>query len=72
MVFLRKNPEVKKVKEITLSIVCKVELGNSYFKVIGERVDTRGALKPPNFPFVFAFIFSLDIRDVSGLGKIKQ
>ena len=51
--------------------MCKVELGNSYFKVIGERVDTRGALKPPNFPFVFAFIFSLDIRDVSGLGKKK-
>lgn len=51
--------------------MCKVELGNSYFKVIGERVDTRGALKPPNFPFVFAFIFSLDIRDVSDLGKKK-
>ena len=51
--------------------MCKVELGNSYFKVIGERVGTRGALKPPNFPFVFAFIFSLDIRDVSGLGKKK-
>ena len=52
--------------------MCKVELGNSYFKVIGERVDTRGALKPPNFPFVFAFIFSLDIRDVSDLGKKKR